>query len=61
MKLKPISNFKFLISALLLVLAMATAWIWFTRKTPEVIAGWWNDSWSYRKAIVINHDYVQVI
>lgn len=29
-----------------------------TRETEEITAGWWDDDWSYRKAIVINSDYV---
>jgi hypothetical protein len=31
---------------------------WFTNSPEEAIAGWWNESWNYRKAIVINHELV---
>jgi len=32
--------------------------LWPNRDVQEVSAGWWNDNWSYRKAIVINSNYV---
>lgn len=43
---------------MVLGLAVIIAYWFFTSKPQETKAGWWNDSWSYRKAIVINHDLV---
>ncbi len=44
----------FAISAIVTV-----GFVFFSRKdAQEAKAGWWNDFWSYRKAIVINHSYV---
>ncbi len=46
---------KSIITGILLVLTLIAGWIWLNRKPETAAAGWWNDNWSYRKAIVINH------
>ena len=44
------------IPAIALVIAGA---LWYASKNaPSASAGWWNDNWSYRKALVINHNKV---
>ncbi len=40
--------------AVLLIFALASSYFLFF-KTPSVQAGWWNDSWQYRKAISIGN------
>ncbi len=42
----------------LAILAVGALWYFHHGNVKGVEAGWWNDSWSYRKAIVINHSYV---
>ncbi len=47
-----------LISITALALITAGILYWTRKDATPAEAGWWNDSWSYRKAIVINHGYV---
>ena len=42
------------LSGLAIIGLITAGWWWFSKDTQEVKAGWWNESWSYRKAIVIN-------
>ncbi len=42
----------------LAILAVGALWYFHHGNVKGVQAGWWDDSWSYRKAIVINHSYV---
>jgi hypothetical protein len=48
---------KYALSAILM-LSIIVAYLYFTRAPEIAKAAWWNDSWSYRKAIVINHEQV---
>ncbi len=41
------------------ILIVAGALLWRFKNAPTAGASWWNDNWSYRKAIVINHNYVE--
>ena len=43
------------LTALVIIISGILLW----NKPKETIAAWWNDNWSYRKAIVINHNYVE--
>ena len=44
--------------SVMFVTASLTAWYMNRGDVAGVSAGWWNDNWSYRKQIVINHAYV---
>jgi hypothetical protein len=50
-------TWKYTLSLVLILFVIAGYW-WFTNNPEEAIAGWWNESWNYRKAIVINHEQV---
>jgi uncharacterized protein (TIGR02145 family) len=43
----------------IITIALITVGILLWYNTDVVEATWWNDNWSYRKAIVINHNYVE--
>ena len=44
---------------MIVLIGMGVSW-WTNdpKVMPAAEAGWWNDNWSYRKAIVINHEQV---
>ncbi len=60
-KSKPASflkrTWKYALFAVLSLSVIFTYW-YFTNKPQIAAAGWWNESWSYRKAIVVNHEKV---
>ena len=41
---------------LLALVALASAWLYLGRNPSPAAATWWNDSWSYRKAITITNN-----
>ncbi|MCK5211582.1 hypothetical protein KAJ89_02675 [Candidatus Parcubacteria bacterium] len=50
-------KFKIILLALLMILIIGIGFLIFNN--PQIaVAGWYNDAWNYRKALVINHAQV---
>jgi len=54
-------TYRYVFYGVIVIVLVGAGLAWYMFNKEEVApakAGWWNDSWNYRKAIVINNEYV---